>query len=128
MALLIFWVPDMILILDDFQSEFPKEDPKKGGSVDCWLLTKQGLWPLPMCQLAIWRAACSTTPRHHLSGGVHSQGEQLMLSLSAWPQLTSGAEVSCTLLISPLPHRISARAGNEPLRSLKFHNHGEGPF
>jgi len=93
MALLIFWVPDMILILDDFQSEFPKEDPKKGGSVDCWLLTKQGLWPLPMCQLAIWRAACSTTPRHHLSGGVHSQGEQLMLSLSAWPQLTSGAEV-----------------------------------
>ena len=70
MALLIFWVPDMILILDDFQSEFPKEDPKKGGSVDCWSLTRQGLWPPPMCQLSGGQHA-APLPRHHLPGGAH---------------------------------------------------------
>ena len=34
-------------------------------------------------------------------------------------------------LTSPLSHRIinnRNRAGHEPSRSLKFHNHGEGPF
>ena len=93
MALLIFWVPDMILILDDFQSEFPKEDPKKEGSVDCWLQTRQGLRPPPppMCQLSGGQHA-ALLPRH-LSGGAHPQGEQLIESLSAWPRLTSGAKV-----------------------------------
>ena len=52
MAWLISWVLDMILIFDNFQSEFLKEDPKKGGCVDCWLLTRQGLWPPLMCQLS----------------------------------------------------------------------------
>ena len=35
------------------------------------------------------------------------------------------------LLTSPRSHRIitnRARAGNEPSRSVKFYNHGEGPF
>ena len=71
MAWLISWVLDMILIFDNFQSEFLKEeDPKKGGCVDCWLLTRQGLWPPLMCQLSGGQHA-APLPRHHLPGGAH---------------------------------------------------------
>ena len=45
------------------------------------------------------------------------------LVIALWATISS--------LTSPLSHRIinnRNRAGNEPSRSLKFHNHGEGPF
>ena len=77
MAWLISWVLDMILIFDNFQSEFLKEDPKKGGCVDCWLLTRQGLWPPLMC-----RVSCPEGSTQHHFLDIISQ-EELIRKVSS---------------------------------------------
>ena len=42
-------------------------------------------------------------------------------------QLMMCAE-SVPYILSPATSLVSSTAGNEPSRSFKFHNHGEGPF